>query len=100
VQLSVRPFTNYNKTNTVGHVSYLSLNITDPFTSYRILDINVYLKQNRFDSHFLLKPPRPLSFLTNRQRPSLLFLFTVPSLTEIEMQSKLLVIALSGFIPT
>jgi hypothetical protein len=29
VQLSVRPSTNYNKADTVGHVSYLSLNAAD-----------------------------------------------------------------------
>jgi hypothetical protein len=34
-------------------VSYLSLNTADSFTSYRILDVNVCLRQNRFDPHFL-----------------------------------------------
>jgi hypothetical protein len=69
----------FNKADTVGHVSYLSLNTADSFTSYRILDVNVCLKQNRFDPHFLPGPPRPPSFSTNRQRPPLPLPFTVPS---------------------
>jgi hypothetical protein len=75
--LSVRPSTNYNKADTVGHVSYLSLNTAD--SSYRILDVNVCLRQNRFDPHFLPGPPRPWVLVDGGYEP-------VPSLTLSDIQ--------------